>query len=160
MKKISIILGFFVLIFYISGCSGYKPIFVNSNLNFEISKHSISGDKTLGKEFFSKLKNISNSKKDNPKKLIININISKNKIATVKNSAGKILEYKVNLETEIEIKDFLTRNELLKHKFISSSSFRIQEQYSETVLLENKNIENLLNKNFLDLLAKMSEKII
>ena len=106
------------------------------------------------------MKNISNSKKDNPKKLIININISKNKIATVKNSAGKILEYKVNLETEIEIKDFLTRNELLKHKFISSSSFRIQEQYSETVLLENKNIENLLNKNFLDLLAKMSEKII
>ena len=160
MKTIVKTLTFFILIFYVTACAGYKPIFVKSNLNFEISDYSIIGDKTLGKKLYSKLKNLSKSKKDNVRKLIININVIKNKVATVKNSAGQILEYRISLNTEIKIKNFLNGNEVLKYKFSSSSSYKVQDQYSETVTLENKNIENLLNKNFLDLLSKMSEKII
>ena len=160
MKTILKTFTFFILIFCINACTGYKPIFVNSNVNFEISNYSIIGNKSLGKEIYSKLKNLSKSKKNNAKKIIVNINVTKNKFATAKNGAGKILEYKINLSTEIEIKDFLNGNKLLKHSFSSSSSYRVQDQYSETIALENKNIENLINKNFLDLLAKMSEKII
>jgi hypothetical protein len=152
-------LTFFILIFYVTACTGYQPIFVNSDLNFEISDYSIVGDNTLGKELYFKVKNLSKAKKDNAKKIIININVTKNKVATAKDSAGKTLEYKINLSTEIEVKDFLNGNVLLNHSFNSSSSYRVQDQYSETISLENKNIENLLNKNFLDFLAKMSEKI-
>lgn len=160
MKTIIKTFTFIILIFYVTACAGYKPVFVKSNLNFEISDYSIIGDKTLGKELYSKLRSLSKSKKDNGRKIIINIDVIKNKVATAKNSAGQILEYRISLNTKIEIKDFLNGSKLLTHNFSSSSSYSVQDQYSETVTLENKNIENLLNKNFLDLLIKMSEKII
>jgi len=162
MKKITYFIILFILLIYIGACAGYKPIYSSSKLQFEITKYSIEGNKKLGNQIYSELYNISKSNKNNPAAQSINISIkvSKDKNATVKNSAGKILEYKITLNTQIIIKDFLTNDKILNKNFTYFSSYKVQDQHYETVKLENKTIESLLNKTYQYLLINMSENIL
>ena len=161
MKKIFCLLILLILLVNIGACTGYKPIFSSSNLEFKIADYSIMGDKKLGNQIYSKLYNLSQPTKNTSvvKNIYIIINVSKNKNATVKNSAGKILAYKINLSTTVTIKDFITDNQILSESFVFSSSYKVQNQHSETIKLENRSIENLINKTYQDLLIKLSENI-
>ncbi len=161
MKKIFYSIFLISLFIFISNCAGYKPIFGSTRLQFEISNYNIEGDQILGNKLYSKLSSISKSKKVNPntKSLDLLINISKTKSATSKDSSGKILEYKVNLNTEINITDFVTGKKLLNRNFSSSLNYKIQDQYSDTIKLENKTIENLLNKTLQEILIDLSNNI-
>ena len=145
----------------INACSGYKPIFNSSNINFEISDYLIEGDEILGNEIYYKLLNLTKKKINNvdAKNLYIKINVSKNKSAAAKDQAGKTLEYKIQLNTKFFVKDYLTDKELLNHTFISSVIYKVQDQYSETLKLENKSITDLTNKTYQDLLTKLIENI-
>ena len=158
MKKITYLTISFILLIGINACAGYKPIFSTSNLQFEISDYSIKGDKSLGKKIYTKLYNLSQSNKNNTavKNINISIEVSKDKTVKVKNSAGKILEYKVSLNTNIEIKDYFTNDQMLSHNFNYSSSYKTQDQFSDSLRLENKTIENLLDKTYQDLLIEMT----
>ena len=158
MKKITYLTISFILLIGINACTGYKPIFSTSNLQFEISDYSIKGDKSLGKKIYTKLYNLSQSNKNNTavKNINISIEVSKDKTVKVKNSAGKILEYKISLNTNIEIKDYFTNDQILSHNFNYSSSYKTQDQFSDSLRLENKTIENLLNKTYQDLLIVMT----
>ena len=73
---------------------------------------------------------------------------------------SEILEYKINLNTKVIVKNYLTNDTLLDKNFITSSSYKVQDQYSETIKLENKAIENLINKTYQELLIKLSENIL
>ena len=161
MKKKFYLFFPIILLIFINGCGGYKPIFGSSNLQFEIANYSIEGDKILGKRIYSKLYNLTKSAKEyeNIKKIDLLINVSKSKNSTVKNSAGKILEYKITLNTKIIIKDYINGNNILKQNFSSSLSYNVQDQYSDTVKLENKIIETMLNNTYQDLLIKLSQSI-
>ena len=161
MKKISYLLISLILLLNISACTGYKPIFSSSNIQFKITDYSITGDKKLGNQIYSKLYNLSQTtrKTSEVKNIYILIDVLKEKNATAKNSAGKILAYKVNLSTTVIVKNFTTGNQILNENFTSSSSYKVQDQYSETIKLENKAIENLINKTYQDLLIKLSENI-
>ena len=158
MKKITYLTIFFILLIGINACAGYKPIFSTSNLQFEISDYSIKGDKSLGKKIYTKLYNLSQSNKNNTavKNINISIEASKDKTVKVKNSAGKILEYKISLNTNIEIKDYFTNDQILSHNFNYSSSYKTQDQFSDSLRLENKTMENLLDKTYQDLLIEMT----
>ena len=158
MKKITYLAIFFILLIGINACAGYKPIFGTSNLQFEISDYSIKGNQNLGKKIYTKLYNLSQSNKNNTavKNINISIEVSKDKTAKVKNSAGKILEYKISLNTNIEIKDYFTNDQILSHNFNYSSSYKTQDQFSDSLRLENKTIENLLDKTYQDLLIEMT----
>ena len=158
MKKITYLTISFILLIGINACAGYKPIFSTSNLQFEISDYSIKGDKSLGGKIYTKLYNLSQSNKKNTtvKNINISIEVSKDKTAKVKNSVGKILEYKISLNTNIEIKDYFTNDQILSHNFNYSSSYKTQDQFSDSLRLENKTIENLLDKTYQDLLIEMT----
>ena len=118
MKKNSLIIIFFLLLILINACSGYKPIFSSTNFNFIISDYEIMGDKVLGNQIYIRLRNISSTNKtDDIQNFKIFINASKEKKSTAKDSAGKILEYKITLNTNIIINDFLTDEEILKQEF-------------------------------------------
>ena len=162
MKKTIYLIISFIFLTYINACSGYKPIFGSSNLQFEIVDHSIKGNKKLGNQIYSKLYNLSNSNKNNPDSQSIHIVIetTKDKIPTVKNSAGKILEYRINLNSNIVVKNYLTNDEILIHNFNSFSSYKVQDQYSETIKLENKATDNLVDETYQDLLIKLSESLL
>jgi len=164
MKKIIYLLIPLILLIYINACSGYKPIFGSSNISniqFKIADYSIKGNKKLGNQIYSKLYNLSNLNKNNPEaqSIYISIEVLKDKTATVKSSAGKILEYKISLNSNVIVKNFLTNNEILSQNFSSSSSYKVQDQYFETVQLENTTTENLVNKTYQDLLIKISENV-
>lgn len=162
MKKISSLIISFILLINISACTGYKPIFSSSNLEFNIVDHSIIGDKKLGNQIYSKLYNLSRSTKNSSeaKDIYILINVLKNKTGTAKDSAGKILAYKINLSTTVTVKDFITNNQILNESFVLTSSYKAQDQHYETIKLENKSIEDLINKTYTDLLIKLSENIL
>ena len=158
MKKIIYFSISLILFTYLTACADYKPIYTSQNLQFEITDYSISGDEKLAKNIYSRLYNLSKSNKNssNSESLNISIEVEKDKKATVKSSTGKILEYKITLITKIEIKDYINNNTILNHNFTSFSSYKVQDQYSETLKLENKALENLLNKTFQDLIIQMS----
>ena len=162
MKKISYLLIWFIFLINISACTGYKPIFGSSNLRFEITDYSISGDKRLGNQIYSRLYNLSKSTENvtGAKNIYILINSSQNKNATAKNSAGKILGYRVSLSTAITAKDLMTGNEILNETFFYSSTYKTQDEFFETKKLENQTIENLINTTYQDLLIKLSEKLL
>jgi len=161
MKKVTYLTISLILLIGINACAGYKPIFSTLNLQFKIGDYSIKGDKSLGKKIYTKLYNLSQSNKNNTavKNINISIEVSKDKTAKVKNSAGKILEYKISLNTNIEIKDYFTNDQVSNHNFNYSSSYNIQDQFSDSLRLENKTIENLLDKTYQDLLIEMATVI-
>jgi hypothetical protein len=161
MKKISYIIASLIIFININSCVGYKPIFDSTNIQFKIINHSIEGNKKLGNKIYTKLYNLSKSNKNNPeaKDVDIIIKVSKDKSSTAKDDAGKIIEYKINLNSQIIIKDYVTNLENLNQSFNSYASYKVQDEYSETLKLENKTIENLLDKTYQDLLLKMSENI-
>ena len=161
MKKItSLIISLFLLV-YISACTGYKPIYGSKNLKFIIVDHSVQGDAKLGNQIYSKLYNISQLNKNNPnaRSIRISIKVLIDQVATVKNSAGKILEYKIDLNTDFIANDFLTNQEIVNHNFNYNSSYKVYDQHSETIKMKNKTIDDLINITYENLIIKITENI-
>ena len=161
MKKITYLIISLIFLSFINACAGYKPIYT-TNLQFEIADYSIKTNKKLGRQIYSKLYNLSRASKKDTKthSIVIIIDITKNKTATVKDSAGKILEHRILLSSNIIIKDYLTDDEILNQNFSYSSIYKVQDRYSETIKLENKTIKVLINKTYQNLLIKLSESIL
>ena len=162
MKKKYQLAFLIILIFVINSCSGYKPIFGSTNLNFKIEKYEIEGDKQLARKIFNKLNRISKSSKDNDniRKINLILSVTKNKEAAVRNLTGKITDYRISVETRIQVKDNLTSDEILDEVFNSSVTYKTQNEYSDTISLENSSFDNLMDKTYQDLLIKLSESII
>ena len=162
MKKISYLFILFIILINIGACTGYKPIFGSSNLEFKIADYSISGDKNLGNQIYAKLYNLSQSVKKNSeaKNIYLLISASKEKKATAKDSAGKILGYRINLSASITIKDVMTGNQILSENFSFSSTYKAQDQHFDTVKLEKQTTENLINNIYQDLLIKLSANLL
>jgi len=161
MKKII----FITLLICLSGstyeCSGYKPIFSSSTSQFEISDYLIEGDIVLGKKIYLKLYNLSNTKKDqqNVRSISLLINASKNKNATTKNNDGTTSEYKISLNTKIKVTDAITNNNILNQDLNYSLNYKVQDQYFDTVKLEKKSIESLLDKTYQEIFVKLLDNI-
>ena len=66
----------------------------------------------------------------------------------------------MTLNTKVVIKNFLTDDEILNKNFESFSSYKVQDQHSETMKLENRTIENLLSKTYQDLLIDLSDNML
>ena len=88
------------------------------------------------------------------------INSSQNKNATAKNTAGKILGYRINLFTTIIAKDLMTGDEILYETFSYSSTYKTQEEFFETKKMEKQAIENLIHSTYQDLIIKLSESLL
>ena len=158
MKKITYLIISIIFLIFINACAGYKPIHT-TNLQFKIVDYSIKSNNKLGRQIYYKLYNLSKSSKNNAEvqSVIITIDTTKGKDATAKDSTGKILEYRIILNSNIIIKDYLTNDEILNQNFSYSSIYKAQDLYTETMKLENKSIKNLINKTYQNLLIKMSQ---
>ena len=161
MKKIAYPIFSFILLIFINGCTGYEPIFGSTNLQFEIADYSIEDNKILGNKIYSKLYSLSKSKKDgqNLRRVDLVIKVSKDKNVTTKDSAGKILQYKITLNTNIKVTDFITKDKILNQIFVSSLTYKVQDKYSDTVDLENRSIEDLLNKTYQELVTRLAQNL-
>ncbi len=161
MKKITYLIFTFIVLIFISECAGYKPIFGSTNIQFDIADYSIKGDKIIGKKIYSRLHGLSKSEKNDQNITSVKflIDTLKNKEATAKDNVGKILEYKITIKTKIITTDFITDEKILNQTFISSLTYKVKDQHSDTIKLENKSVENLINKIFQEILIKLSHNI-
>jgi len=161
MKKIFCQIFSLILLVFVNGCAGYEPIFGSTNLQFEIADYSIEGNKILGNKIYSKLYSLSKSKKDNQnlRRVDLVIKVTKDKNVTTKDSAGKILQYKITLNTDIKVTDFITKDKILNQIFVSSLTYKVQDKYSDTVDLENRSIEDLLNKTYQELVTRLAQNL-
>ncbi len=161
MKKITYLIFAFIVLIFISECAGYKPIFGSTNIQFDIADYSIKGDKIIGKKIYSRLHRLSKSEKNDQNITSVKflIDTLKNKEATAKDNVGKILEYKITIKTKIITTDFITDEKILNQTFISSLTYKVKDQHSDTIKLENKSVENLINKIFQEILIKLSHNI-
>ena len=158
MKKIAYLTLLIILSISIKSCSGYKPIFSSSNLNFNIQSYSIEGNRRLGNNIYSKLHNLSKAQKnkENLKNIDLYINVLDSKESTSKDTAGKILEYKISIRVEIKINDSTNSKKILNEIFTSSTSYKTQSEYSQTLKLEEMSLDNLLNSTYQKVLIKLS----
>ena len=109
---------------------------------------------------YKKLSNLIKSKnKKNKKNIDLLINITKNKESTIKDKSGKILEYKITLNTILNVKKYETGSLILNKNFVNSLNYKVQDQYSETVSEENKAIDNLINQTYQELLVTLIQNI-
>ena len=161
MKKITCLIISIIFLTFINACAGYKPLYT-TNFQFKIADYSIQTNKKLGRQIYSKLYNLSSPNENNAdiQNIAISIDITKDKSPTTKDSKGKILEYRITLSSKITIKDYFSGAKILNQHFSFSSTYEVQNQYSETIKLENKSIANLIDKTFQNLLIKMSGNIL
>ena len=161
MKKITYLIISLIFLNFLNACAGYKPIYT-TDLEFEIADYYLKTNKKLGRQIYSKLYNLSKSNKNNAnaRSIAVSIDITKDKNATVKDGAGKVLEYRIILINNIIIKDHLTDDDILNQTFSYSSTYKVQDQHSDTIKFENKSIEDLINKTYQNLLIKMSKSIL
>ena len=161
MKKNIKIIYLILILNLIYSCAGYEPIFKSSSLNFKIEEYKLEGDKDTANKIYSSLKRAENYKANNNDATLINffITTSKTNTATIKDSTGKIKEYKITLKAKIKVSEYLGDNILINETFEKSSSYKVQDNYSDTVTLENKSLQNLTDTIFQNLLNKLSVKI-
>ncbi len=161
MKKIISISILSILLTLTNNCSGYKPIFASKNMNFKISEHITEGDKRIGNEIYSKLYRASSSKTNNKNIQDLNIYIKseKEKMATAKDTTGKTLEYKMSLNINIKITKNTDNDVVLDKIYNSSLRYKIQEQYSDTIKLENKSVKDIIDQIYQNILIDLSNNI-
>ena len=130
-----------ILLFFISGC-GYSPIFSNKNSNFSIYELSISGNSKLNKIINGRLDNYKGS--DNKKKFSLTIETYLNKEVASRDSKGNPKTYRINLESNISIKDL---NGNIKNKSFSKSvDYNNKSNKSDLKKYENETSKNLAEK--------------
>ena len=54
---------------------------------------------------------------------------------------------------------YVADKEILNQTFIYSSTYKVQNQYSATIKLEQQTTENLINKTYQEILIKLSQNI-
>ena len=54
----------------------------------------------------------------------------------------------------------LNKKQLLDETFVTSTTYKVQSQYSETINLENKSVDSLLENTYRELLLKLTQNII
>ena len=161
MKKIFYSIFILLAFILINQCADYKPIFSTTDLQFKIVEHEIKGDKSLGNRLYSKLHFLSKSKNDeqNITNIVLILDVKKTKSPTSKDSSGKVLGYKINLNTKLEAIDYVTNKSILEQDFNSSSNYKIQSRYSESLTLEGKTINDLIEKTYQDILFNLFQNI-
>ena len=130
-----------ILLFFISGC-GYSPIFSNKNSNFSIYELSANGNSKLNKIINDRLNNYKGS--DGSKKFSVTMETYLNKEIISKNSKGNPKTYRINLETNILIKDL--NGNVKKKTFTKTVDYNNRSNKSELKKYENETSKNLAEK--------------
>ena len=139
---------FFILM--LSACS-YKPIFSESNYNFEISEIIFSGERYINRIIKNKLDLIKNEKEQGKKKYNLLIQTNKKKLIVSKDSKGDPLKFDLIIRTYYEInydKKLLFKKEIIKNNVYNNDVDKFKLEQNEKIILENlseKISENIIS---------------
>jgi len=130
-----------IILMIFSGCN-YKPLYNKENFGeIRFKTIEIVGDRRVAQIVINKL-NIDRNPMGN---LALLIDARKKISISNKNSAGKVTEYNIALNFQIEIKDN-SKNKIIYSKNISNGeNYKSSKMYSDTINREKKIIENIAN---------------
>ena len=135
------LINILILLIFLFGCS-YSPIFSNKNSNFSIYELSASGNNKLNKIISSRLNNYKGL--DSTKKYSLTIETNLNKEISSKDSKGNPKSYRINLVSNILVKDL---NGIIKNKTFSKSvDYNNRSDKSDLKKYENETSKNLADK--------------
>ena len=129
LKKEFFLIVIFIFIF---NCN-YKPLLNNDQLK-QLKFHQIetSGNKRIAQIIVNKL----NIVKDKKGVFVISVNGKKSVDIANKSVTGKILNYNITLECDVEIKNSLSGKILYTKKITNSQNYKASSMYSDTVSKE------------------------
>ena len=130
-----------ILLFFISGC-GYSPIFSKKNTSFSIYELSASGNSKLNKIINNRLNNYKGS--DGKRKFSLTLETHLNKEIALRDSKGNPKTYRVNLLSNISIKDF--DGNVKNKSFSKSIDYNNKSNKSNLKKYENNTSINLAEK--------------
>ena len=130
-----------ILLFFISGC-GYSPIFSKKNTSFSIYELSASGNSKLNKIINNRLNNYKGS--DGKRKFSLTLETHLNKEIALRDSKGNPKIYRVNLLSNISIKDF--DGNVKNKSFSKSVDYNSKSNKSNLKKYENETSKNLAEK--------------
>ena len=134
----------------LSACS-YKPIFSESNYNFEINEIIFNGERYINKIIKNKLDLIKNEKNQDKKKYDLLIQTNKEKLIVSKDSKGDPLKFDLIVTTYYEInyeKRLLYKREIIKNNVYNNDVDKFKLEQNEKIILENmseKISENIIS---------------
>jgi hypothetical protein len=130
-----------ILLFFISGC-GYSPIFSKKGTNFSIYELSASGNSKLNKIINNRLNNYKGS--DGKRKFSLTLETHLNKEIALRDSKGNPKTYRINLLSNISIKDF--DGNVKNKSFSKSVDYNNKSNKSNLKKYENETSKNLAEK--------------
>ena len=144
---------FLIIIFiFIFNCN-YKPLLNNDQLK-QLKFHQIetSGNKRIAQIIVNKL----NIVKDKKGVFVISVNGKKSVDIANKSVTGKILNYSITLECDVEIKNSLSGKILYTKKITNSQNYKASSMYSDTLSKEKKIIEDVSSLMAKQIINEMS----
>ena len=149
LKKEFFLIVIFIFIF---NCN-YKPLLNNDQLK-QLKFHQIetSGNKRIAQIIVNKL----NIVKDKKGVFVISVNGKKSVDIANKSVTGKILNYSITLECDVEIKNSLSGKILYTKKITNSQNYKASSMYSDTLSKEKKIIEDVSSLMAKQIINEMS----
>ena len=138
-KKIYKILFSLLIFIFIQSC-GYQPLLTEKNKKFSIDSFEISGDRKLGQMLANNFIKLEDSENN----LMCKIEISKERLQSNKDRSGKILEYTLNVNLDLEVIPILSTNSILKKSYSEKRSYKASNLYSDTISREKKISQDLV----------------
>ena len=146
---------FFILT--LSACS-YKPIFSESNYNFEINEIIFSGERYINRIIKNKLDLIKNEKDQNKKKYDLLIQTNKERLIVSKDSKGDPLKFDLVVTTNYEIsyeKRLLFKKEVIKNNIYNNDVDKFKLEQNEKIILEN--ISEKISENIISSIINLDD---
>lgn len=148
MKKICLL----ILVLFLTGCSGYKPVFSTKDVNFFIDQIIITDNDKISYKIKKRLKPYSS---ENINKIKINLNINSSKEVKIisKDNKGDALMFNLIISSSIEI---LSNNIVeKKYKFNEKFTFKNQPNKFELDQYKRSLEDELINKIFEKLILNL-----
>ena len=138
-EKLLKILFALLLFIYVAGC-GYEPLLTEKNKKFSINTFDISGERRLGQMLANNF--IKVEKSENP--LLCKMEIDKERFISNKDQAGKVLEYTLAINLDLQIISILDTNDIFKKSYSEKRSYKASKLYSDTISREKKISQDLI----------------
>tara|TARA_B100001093_G_C26309509_1_gene792937 strand:+ start:183 stop:659 length:477 start_codon:yes stop_codon:yes gene_type:complete len=133
-KKIS--LPALIIYIFLSGC-GFKPLTINNINNISLIKLDMTGNKVINFKISNYLKQTLNYNKNNPTKIMVEINSKKEKSIKEKNSKNEISKYNLEIISEIKV-NVLEDNKEFSFTLKKLNEYKVNNQFSITIQNEKK----------------------
>ena len=137
-KFLKILFALLVLI-SVQNCN-YQPLLTTKYQKFNINTFDISGDKKLGQMLANRFVEF----KDSENQLMCKINIEKNREISNKDSAGKVLEYSLGVNINLEALSTLDGSSILRKSYSQKRSYKASKFYIDTLSREKIIADNLI----------------